>query len=236
VAISIISHTTAHGSPDTGTSPSIDTSGADFLLAFLIDWNGTSPTFSDNKSNSWSLYSPRLTDSVNNTISTYYVQNPPAGKTGTGHTFTATYTGHEPTAFIIALSGVDTFDTAQLAQAASPGNSAQTQQAGSVTAKTANDLFLACGASLDSGNFSLSIDGGFSIYESLFTTPGSLGAAASLIGSGGKNPTWTFSQLVNSRLAVLLSLQPAPDTIGCLDDGYIPPFGGDPITNITLMS
>jgi len=70
-----------------GTTPAIDTSPANFLVAIITTGNNTTPTISDSKSNTWTRLNLNTNGSCCATshIAIYYVGS---ATVGSGHTFT----------------------------------------------------------------------------------------------------------------------------------------------------
>ena len=108
MAFALVTHV-ADGSAagDTITTASINTTGANFLVAVIADYTGQTTNISDSKTNTWT--SRTAYTNGNNRVRIYYVTNPTVG---TGHTFTATPaltpTPSYPSIFVASFSSVAT--------------------------------------------------------------------------------------------------------------------------------
>lgn len=94
----------ASGQNDTTTTGSIDTTGANFLLAFLSSTSlVTETTPTDSKSNTWFRLAT-LTQATNNMRLSIWISVPTS--VGSGHTFTHAITNGVPSIAVLAFSGV----------------------------------------------------------------------------------------------------------------------------------
>jgi hypothetical protein len=104
VAIALVAHTKWSPGAVGGTSPNIDTTGADFIV-IAMNWNVPTgePALSDNKGNGAPT---KLTSQIQTNHGTrfYYWTNPTVGA---GHNFTAA-TGGDYGSYVAAFSGVAT--------------------------------------------------------------------------------------------------------------------------------
>lgn len=103
MAFSLIAHVAKQGtSGGTGDSSAIDTSGADTLLAVVVDFSDVGvSSFTDSKSNTW-------VEDENKTVGAaarVRILRCTGGTVGTGHTFKATGTGTFPAIAVAAFSG-----------------------------------------------------------------------------------------------------------------------------------
>jgi len=189
-AIKLLASASA-GSTNGGTSvttPAIDTTGANILVA-SISWNeaGT-PALTDNYSNVWTALTGQAIGG--NDIKIYYAKQP---KTGTGHTFQVTGNCY-PAICVGAFSGVDLsipFDVQNGGTRASDYYVAT----GSVTPAAPAALYITA-LSINAHNFP-AIDRGFVILGSLDYNAGqNIGCVmAYLTPQDGptKSPTWTWA-------------------------------------------
>ena len=141
VGISIEGETYGNSGGGSGptTSSSIDTTGADFLLVAVAYYaQGTLPTVSDSKTNTWQALTAYDNAGTSN-VRLFYSYNPTVG---TGHTFTVTHPSTPfMTYFVYALSGMDTtssvFDTQNGA-----GTSGSAYSSGYITPDESGELIV----------------------------------------------------------------------------------------------
>lgn len=183
MSIALVAHVSGNGSAF--TTASIDTTGANFLIASQSGFSGLG-TVSDSKSNTWTALTSHGSSSFQRL---YYAKN---AIVGSGHTFTVTG-GSSGSLEVAAFSGLDT--TSPFDVEAGTLATSGAAQAGSVTPAAANSLVIA-GVAYQNNGVSLSgIDLSFTITD---TEPGAgviRGSLAYLIETSiaAKNPTWTFS-------------------------------------------
>jgi hypothetical protein len=154
---------TGAGSSDSNnvTTSSVNTTGANFLVALVGWYSGGPPTLSDSKSNlGWTglnVYSPA--NDTNVKIQIFYC---PSATVGSGHTFKVSSSGLQPSVAVLAFSGVDAspFDQQNGSNASNFGTTIQT---GSVTPTTDNQVVIACYDGY-SGDVS-SIDSSFTLTD-----------------------------------------------------------------------
>ena len=142
MTIALLSHTYKQGnSGGSGTSPSIDTTGASLIVAYVADFTGSSPaTFADSQGNTWTALTARpLTSNMRSQM--YYCASP---TTSASHTFSATGTNSFAAIAIAAYSGTATSPYDQETGATTlTGTSLAT---GSVTPSENNELVIyGCG-------------------------------------------------------------------------------------------
>jgi hypothetical protein len=170
------------------TSATINSTGANFLVAAVADFGGgTLGTVSDSKSNSWNP----LTTFVDGTnLSRVKVSWSKPTTVGSGHT--ASYTGTQPAIGFAAFSNVNAtpFDTE-----VGTSGTASNPSAGSITPSASGALLIASTGCLPNGT-APTPDSGFTIIASLNATANNFGfGMAYLIETTivAKNPTWTIS-------------------------------------------
>lgn len=150
MAFSLIGHDKgALGNANTTTTPSINTTGADLLVAVCSDYD-TGATLTDSKSNTWASLTVQ-TATVRARI--MYAKN---ATVGSGHTFTLAGAGLFPSLEVAAFSGSDLtspFDVENGAASASASSLAP----GSITPGSANELVVS-GLSTQGASGTKSID------------------------------------------------------------------------------
>ncbi len=198
LAITLIANTGASsGDGNSVTTSSIDTSGANFLVVSGGFSTGTSPTISDNKSNSWTT---TLTsrDSGGPKGQLYYVAN---ATVGTGHTFTLSQGGSFPSLCVAAFSAVKTsspFDQ----ETGANSTSATTLQAVAVDPSEDNCLIIYGSAHEDTGT--VSIDSGMTITNQRALAGGAAYGSALAYKvqttHASINAIWTFTGSIHCTL------------------------------------
>lgn len=144
MAIALISHLGYQPGANGGTSPPIDTTGANFLVANLVIINGGIAVLTDSYSNIW-IPLTAYGNSIQAQL--YYAKN---ATTGTGHTFTVTCSGQFPGLAVASFSGVDTaspFDN----QTGAVGSSVTSLASGTLTPNFNNELMISGFGTLYSG-------------------------------------------------------------------------------------
>lgn len=197
----------AHGSsaawnPDSVTSSSIDSTGANLIVLGLSFYSFSSPagTLTDSKSNTWAaltLYEEVGTTGASSKL--YYCYAPTVGS---GHTFTWSSTTTYPSIYVEAFSGSASspFDVQNGATVINNINC----QPGSVTPSVDNEIVVALAGfytpNADLGS-SVSVGSSFAITDQLTYVPStSLGGALAYkiqTSAGTENPTWTGNIALN---------------------------------------
>lgn len=147
-----------------GTSPAIDTTGADFIFVGLAcahsQMNAVWGSFSDSKSNIYVTGSPQQVDGSNNAdVSGIWVINPTVGS---GHTFTFGGGNQLQSMCVAAYKRANSGHDVNSAGGNSAG--AFTVQPGSVTPNQNNSLIISVATIVQVGP-TLSINQGFTIRE-----------------------------------------------------------------------
>ena len=170
-----------------GTSGSVDTTGANFLVVLISKLNGVTVTVSDSKSNTWTGLTLQSGNQPNAQL--FYVSGVPT--VGSGHTFTIAGTNSFSLGIFSAFSGSDTagqFD--QQSGAAGAGS-----PPGSITPSADNMLVIA-GAAADGTGVSGNQPSGYTQLDAADTVGGASygGATAYQIQTTATatNPTWSF--------------------------------------------
>lgn len=200
-AITLITHASQAGTAggSSATTAAINTTGANFLVV-ACNWDhSTTATaaVTDSKSNTWTAlttYGP--TNASFLAIELFYAAN---ATVGSGHTFTCTSSGSQPTLAVAAFSNVNTtpFDVENGFDSASTA----TLQPGSVTPAGNNELFVTGAA--DAGGDPSSIDSSFTITDHIANSGNNfgIGMAYKVQTTGGaENPTWTAT--ASNKMAV----------------------------------
>ncbi len=173
------------------TSDPVNTTGADLIVVSVGYAQGTSPSVSDNKGNTYTPLTVRTGTSWSHRL--YYCGGPSTPVVGAGHTFTVSGSG------ILAFMAVQAWSGSHLtsvldAETGAGSGAASTLQPGSITPSQNNELIVT-GVVSDTGGLP-SVDLGFSISDSEAAVGGSFaaGAFAYLVqtSAAAVNPTWTF--------------------------------------------
>lgn len=218
MAVAVVAHigfvgTTSGGST---TSSSINTTGATFLIAAHAHFGGS--TFSDNKSNTWTLL--RTGNNGSLTLDMYVAITPIVGS---GHTFTVV--AGFPSAYIIAMSGLYTVQDLDTGAPANLGTSVTSLATAAFTPKYDNSLIVT-GLAKGAGGIP-SPNGAFSATDALGGVGGTaLGGGIAWQQQGTKasvTPTWTWTTAVNAVIECLVFTTP-PSGGGSAGGSY--PFVG----------
>lgn len=196
MAFALVTSGQASGSPtdnDTFTSGTFDTTGADLLLVNVVQFEGSSATLSDSKSNAgWVGLTAQVAVGQSQL---FYCPTPTVGS---GHTFTLTGTNIWGLIQIQAFSGAHAspFD----AENGALGTADTSIQPGSVTPSENNCLVVSGVACELDSIVSYSIDAGFTIthqkdFENPYNTPGAMAYLVQTT-AAAVNPTWSWT---NSR-------------------------------------
>lgn len=225
------------------TTPAINTSGADFIIASIGYLAAAGPpTILDSKSNTWTALTKKEQTFSGNQI--IYAKNT-IGKVGLNHTFsTSGVGGPAPSLEIAAFAGSDLaspFDAENgTTQAAGP----TTVQPGPVTAAQNNELTIASLAF--DASMTASIDSGFSISDQENWNSGQdIGSALAWKTKGpttAENPIWTIAAGAGTAatIAVFKGVNVGPlapgETVTLLETVIIviPTFTVNPIETITF--
>src|SRR6187549_386485 len=191
MGFALLTHTGGGLGSAGGASAAIDTSGADFLIAAVIYDSRTTPTFTDNKGNTWTAGFAQ-TNLSNASCQPYWCN--PTSK-GTGHTVscggpTSQFSSVYFAAFSGALQG-----TPKDQAISNVGIASSTCQPGSITPTENNELVICiCGFNI-AGNPSIS-GGGMILLDKNGLSAGAFygGGLAYVVQTAAAaiNPTWTF--------------------------------------------
>lgn len=180
------------------TTGTIDTSGADLLIALIADYNVNATTLSDSKSNSYTSSISKIQAATEAQL--YYKTSPTVGSS---HSFTASSTAGYPSICASSFSGAGAspFD-----QSSTAGASGVTSLAtGSVTPSEDNELIVASIAWQNSIT-GLAIDSSFTIIEEQSVTPAiNFGSAIAYLiqtSASAVNPTWSWTGSVNAAVLI----------------------------------
>ncbi len=192
MAIAFVAKLT-EGHSTTYTTTTVDTSGGNFLVAYVSENSAGGVTgITDNKSNSFTALTDQFVGAPGGRM--FYAKN---ATCGTLHTFTVTMGGTDyANVCVAAFSGVDTTAPADQQNGfSSAGYAATTVQPGSITPSVDNCLVVT-GIGTQDGS-SASINGGFTITDFNPTSGGNFWGSgmAYLIQTtaAAANPTWTSS-------------------------------------------
>lgn len=192
------------------TTPGIDTTGADFILALQAIADGYNVTPTDSKGNTW----VQVANSYTRTNVRVRVWKCIPTSVGTGHTFTAPDNGglNPPfgTMFIQPFSGA--LQTTPEDQINGANNFASTIQPGSIT-PSENDCIILSVFGINAAGLPISIGSGFTKTQDQEFSSGNYygGAVAYLIQTTAAaiNPTWTRTN-TNGNACMQVSFKSAP--------------------------
>jgi len=192
MAIAYITGTSAGGTASSCTTSGIDTTGANFIVLAIGYQQGSTPSISDNKSNTWNALTISSTAGAQ-ACRIYYAINPTVGS---GHTFSNGGTNNYSTVSVLAFSGVDT--SAPFDQQNGANNNSATIQTGSVTPTQNNEVCIAAVAwNLNRTTEPPTINSSFTGVQGTTFSSGNHygGAIAYLIQTTATatNPTWNFT-------------------------------------------
>lgn len=210
MAYSLISTKAGSFAGSGGTTSSVDTSGADFLVVVVnyhSSFTGATP-LSDSKGNSWTLMRTEVASP--DTVRVYWCT--PGSNVGTGHTFSTT-TGFS-NIFAYAFSGSRTASSPADQQNGGNANAASVAS-GSITPSANDCLVIAAYGGFNPGAAPTITTGG-----SGFTTPTGFSIATGTSEAGAsaykiqttasaENTTWTSTSSVWSAAIIVSFLPPA---------------------------
>jgi hypothetical protein len=186
------------GGGGSGGTASLDTTGADLIILVLSCDSATTPTVTDNQSNTYTALSPQP-GGQNRDTQIIYCQAPTVG---TGHTWTVSGSNDFPSICISAWSGSTSTPLDQ-----SNGGSigfATSLQTGSVTPIADNELIIcALGRSNNEG---VTIDSGMTILDQV--TDSAFGKAVSALAyeiqttATTRNPQWSWTSADQGEAAI----------------------------------
>ncbi len=191
----LVSHTGNATAPNGGNStPDIDTTGADLLLAHVADYSIVSFTaLTDNKSNTWNPLKSKTAGGQSR--SRWYYATGSGLSVGSGHHLIATSSGGYPAIEFLAFSSGGAGIIIPEMENGAGNPSASTLATGSITPTVNGSLIVSGLSNTDAGT--VSINAGFTITDQTPYGAGNNfgGAAAYLIQgtAGAVNPTWTMS-------------------------------------------
>ncbi|MFZ2522503.1 MAG: hypothetical protein WAX44_03280 [Minisyncoccia bacterium] len=199
----------AGGTPSSVTTAGVNTTGANFIIITAAYNTGSTPTISDNKSNTWTP----LTDSVvvgSVTTRLYYSQNPTVGS---GHTFSNTASSNYSSVCVAAFSGVAT-SSMDVQNGAT--NSSTTIQPGSVTPSVDKELLVTgLGWNVGRTTYPPTINSSFTVATSSnFLSGNHYGCSIGYYiqaTSSAANPTWSLGSS-QSNAARISTFKPATTT------------------------
>jgi len=207
----LITSIAAGGTPNTVTTASVDTTGANFIIiSVAYDMNAT-PTISDSKSNTWTpLTVSSVTGSMANRL--YYSQNPTVGS---GHTFSNTGANNYSSVCVVAFSGVSgsSFDKENGAT-----STASTIQPGSVTPSVDNELLITgLGWNSTRTTYPPTLNSSFTVATSSnFLSSNHYGCSIGYFvqtPAAAINPTWSLGS-AGSEASRIATFRPATTTGG----------------------
>lgn len=208
MSFSLIAHTKG-ASPNTNsvTSPGIDTTGANLLIAVIgeLSTAGSPCVMSDSKSNTWHSLTTKAT-----TLSRCTIFWSTPSSVGASHTFTATGSGNFPSICVQAWSGALTPSPFDVENGA-VNSSTSSLATGSVTPSQDNELVVAAfGATESYSSITLS----FTLSDSQAYSGGvNLASGAAYLvetTATAKNPTWSFTGGPSDAAAAIATFKYQP--------------------------
>lgn len=196
-AWSLIANTGAAGTATTATTGGIDTTGANLLVAILVDYKGNpAATFTDSKGNTWTISAESFVASDTRARMAHCVPT----SVGSAHTFTlGAATLCYPAVCVSAFSGANATPLDQQNGNAATGVSIQP---GSVTPSTSDQMIV---TGLGCYGASPSINSAFTITNTVaYVADNNYCASLAYLNSGSaQNPTWsaTGSSGMATRIA-----------------------------------
>lgn len=205
MAIAIVITTSAVFAGSGGTTSSINTTGANLLVAALSYQQSSTGNISDSKGNTWIP----LTEYAAGTaaaVRIYYCSNPTVGS---GHTFTTT--SHFVGVNIMAFSGVRTATSPLDQQNGTVYNPSVTPEtSGSITPSVTGTVVITVTCIFNPGS-TPTIPSGYTSVGTYPTATAEAGGCAYKIlsGTGAENPSWTaITTGTNSAVAVVNFMPP----------------------------
>ena len=190
-----------------GTSSSIDTTGADFIVVSLSYYHTgytTDISLTDNKGNTWTLVTKYAGTIAANRL--YYAKNPTVGS---GHTFT---TPAVPAYFVIsilAFSGVDTTSPFDVENGAT-SIGATSLSTGSVTPTNDNSVVVTGFTCDNNSGVAVTIDSGFTKYSTNYSGGNNMGGGIAYLiqtTASAVNPTWNVTNFTAISAAIAVFKQ-----------------------------
>lgn len=207
--IALINHT---GIEEVGSTNSIDTSGANFIVVVCHYYQPATISVSDNKGNTWHKISTY--GSGDNTYGWAQLAYAYNATTGTGHFFTCSpdpggYNSITVTAYSGVKSSSDPLDTSNGNNSSPP----TTVQPGGVSPSQTGDLLVTAYSSAGSSGSSASISPSptFTITDTEYNGSGMDGGMAYAVVSdtNSYNPTWTVNNETQGESAVIAAFKSA---------------------------
>jgi hypothetical protein len=196
-AISFVDEVHVAGGVNGGTTPAMDTSEADFLVATIGDYaGGTFNSLTDSGGNTWTALTVR-SDGANSRTRILYCVNPTVA---VGHTFTVDGLANYPTLSVAAyiFTNTPTFDVESGSAGASP------EATGEVTPTGANNLVVSCAShgetATPSVNSSMTL-----VYAKTWVNTSNMGGSLAYkiqTAATAINPEWTASGSTAVAVAV----------------------------------
>jgi hypothetical protein len=201
-APSLISHTAA-GSITTFTTPAINTSGANFIIASIFYETAGGAVLSDSSSNTWSTAMSQ--GAGGQTQTTYYVLNPTTSST---HTFTITGSGTMYASLeVAAFSGVLGADVSS--NICTPSNFPLS--AGSILPTQNGDLIVSAIGFYTGGGWTgtLAVGNGYSLTDTVPMGSTFGGSLAYLVQdtTTATNPVWTATDPMTQACATTIAFK-----------------------------
>lgn len=205
MAITLVSNSTTQGT----TSSAINSTGASLIVVALHS-DGSTPTISDSKGNSYSQVFGVTAGGERCAL--YYAANPVVG---TGHTVTATGASDFSLITVAAFSGVKTSSPLDQSNSAGAGSGSHSSwQTGSISPTENGELIVAASSILTGvlGDMSWSPDPPFDLIGGLGPSPtyGGLAIYEVQTTATNRNPTFTPSTNFSKYSAGVASFKAAP--------------------------
>lgn len=198
-----------NGSPTSGlTTSSLDTSGADFIIATVFCYGVNSPTLSDSRGNTWTALTEYNATDANPSIQNYYCAG---GDFGSVHTFSLSAAEAYSSIIVSAFSGgaqTSPVDGAVSNTGAGNGGSLSTP---SLTPSQNGTLLYAAIAN-GYGSFEAAPGSGFTLIDSEPSGASYSRAVAYMVQetAAAQDSSWTWTGNAGNAVASLTAFKPAP--------------------------
>lgn len=210
MAIALVVSTKVTPAGDSGgTSPAVDTTGANLIVVGVASGSGTTPTVTDSNSNTYTGLSTYT--GTYNFSRLFYCLNPTVGS---GHTFTLGGGALNQTCSIAAYSGVKTSGAFDQQNGVFQNTSGTTVQTGSITPTANGSLVITTLGVAGAAGATDSINSSLTVEQQLTFSSGNYygnGLADYIQPTAGAiNPTWTVSSAPLGLTGAIASFLPAP--------------------------
>jgi hypothetical protein len=218
-----------------GTTSSIDTTGADTLFAAVSRLTGDSPTFSDSKSNTWTLIRSQADVGGGGLVTTDLYRSATPASVGSGHTFSLSG-GTFAAVAVTAFTGGATSSIDDQENSTGGAGGATTISTGSITPSVDNTIVITTVVTSDGADPSV-INGGFTIATRIASGGSNFGCGIAYLvqtTATAANPQWTFTSGATYNAATIANFKTAAGGGGSDTRGHL--IGGDLVGSALLGS